>query len=173
MIETFTENTVPVVGKFYMVKCAIIVSDMGAKKYLPVIGFPHTDPQLGTSKEHYHFDGRFTNRYVDKNGRCNYAIVTDEPDKEQYGGFYHGTEFRRMTCKRLTTGAIPTFKTKVLEVKTKYALWYERQIGKSCKGKRCPHLGTIMHECNGRLVCPLHNLQGSIEAEIIIEAIEL
>jgi len=46
--------------------------------------------------------------------------------------------------------------------------WYANYIGKSCKGRKCPHYGTHMLEVNGSLLCPLHHLKGDIETETII-----
>ena len=46
--------------------------------------------------------------------------------------------------------------------------WYNSYIGKSCKGKKCPHLGQVMIEHGDRYVCPLHNLVGSKATETII-----
>ena len=54
-----------------------------------------------------------------------------------------------------------------------YWTWYKSMIGKSCKGRRCPHFGTMMHERDGKLICPLHNLEGDIETELIINKPEV
>lgn len=47
--------------------------------------------------------------------------------------------------------------------------WYNSFLGKSCAGKKCPHLGTTMIEQEGKLVCPLHKLQGCLKTLKIIE----
>lgn len=64
---------------------------------------------------------------------------------------------------RLTTGINPPTHAK------NYNDWYKSMIGKSCAGKKCPHLGTIMIEQDGVLVCPLHNLKGCPQKEVIIK----
>lgn len=170
-METLTDTISPEIGKFYMVKCAVIEDDLIRNKYIPIIGHPHADPEIGINKKHYHIDGRFTSRYVDKMGRCNSAVIPDN-HTHQYGGFFKRIEILPKKCRRLTTGSKPPL-INYLNEPSKWSIWYTKQLGKSCKGKKCPHLGTVMHECNGRLVCPLHNLQGDINTEKIIKAIEL
>lgn len=39
--------------------------------------------------------------------------------------------------------------------------------------KAVPHFGTMMHERDGKLICPLHNLEGDIETELIINKPEV
>jgi uncharacterized Zn finger protein (UPF0148 family) len=43
-------------------------------------------------------------------------------------------------------------------------------IGKSCKGKKCPHFGANMIEKNGELVCPIHNLKGDLKTLKIVKS---
>ena len=149
------------VGKFYTVKCAILKKRNGTF-CVPVIGKPHKDPQFGVDVLHVHIDGRFMD-FNDElfvwQGRTN-AIVTIDLAIAKYPLVKFTT--RRLKCKGLDTGIKPP------DEATKYWKWYKKQIGKSCKGKKCPHLGAIMHEIDGKLVCPLHNLQGDIEKEIIV-----
>ncbi len=154
---TVDENTIVEVGKYYMVKCAIVDGHP-----VPVIGEEHADNKFKIKYRHIHIDGRFLGKgnpiySVDYLGRTNYVI--DVTDKQQYvfGGYIH----KRMRCKRLTTGVNPPKDSKM------YNDWYADYVGKSCKGKRCSHLGTKMQEVNGKLVCPLHNLQGDLQTETI------
>lgn len=44
------------------------------------------------------------------------------------------------------------------------------EVGKSCKGKKCPHFGTTMIEKDGVLICPLHNLKGSLKTSKIVKS---
>lgn len=165
-MERVTDKTIVQLGKLYLVKCALMKSDW-ASYSIPVIGSFHRDQQLGFDKMHYHIDGRFTgkknyfHREVDENGRTNHLVHNDPP-----GGFQiKSIVYKKLICKRLTTG----IKVPPPEESRAYRKWYASMIGKSCKGRKCPHLGFTMQEENGRLVCPLHNLQGSLQTETIIE----
>lgn len=177
---TVDEHTVVEVGKYYRVRCAEMKSTSSEyKMYVPIIGQLHRDPQFGKGGElpHYHVDGRFAregcsyNHYeVDGMGRTNVVV----PNNYDANYLYHFTGKivqKKIKCKRTTTGLIPPIVGWKGE-ETTWVKWYKDQIGKSCAGKRCPHLGHAMHEVNGRLVCPLHNLQGCKETEVIIPAIE-
>ncbi len=166
MSKVIDENTVLQVGKFYKVRCAKMQSHSGTYNYIPVIGSIHSDPQFGTHYRHIHIDGRFvgTSSYfwIDE-GITNHIIFVDG----EVNGFNKFVEFvvKRRKCHRLITGIRPPNpKNGGLD----YWKWYKSMVGKSCKGRRCPHFGTVMHEQDGKLVCPLHNLTGDIETEVII-----
>ena len=160
------ETTEVEVGKYYNVQCFVLEGWKGESIYVPILGKPHADPQFGISSEHYHIDGRFAkigDRFnVNEKGQTNAILATNQLD-------FQGLVIKRRRCKRLTTGINPPDRP-IDETSGagKYWKWYDTMVGKSCKGRRCPHLGTTMREENGILVCPLHNLHGSIEKEIII-----
>ena len=168
-LQPFKEDETLVVGKMYNVRCAII-SEVGIKNSVavPIIGVEHIDNGFTESDVplHYHIDGRFTKggtgRFLDtdSNGLTNAIIYT----KQSVGYAVLEIKVLRRKCRRLTTGIKPPPKYK------KYYEWYATFVGKSCKGKRCPHRGTTMLECNGKLVCPLHMLTGDKETEKIILA---
>lgn len=153
------------IGKFYTIKCVELLNSNGKKfDVVPVIGEPHRDPQFGIDIKHYHVDGRFIpkNSYLPhEHGKTNNVVWCK--DDRYHMNVYAGKEvFRRLKCKRLSTGIIPPKNS------PKFQDWYNSFVGKSCKGKKCPHLGQEMIEENGVLVCPLHNLKGCIEKEVII-----
>ena len=79
---------------------------------------------------------------------------------------------KRKKCIRLTTGIKPpqrgTIKHEGINHTERYYKWYESMVGKSCKGKICPHLGTTMQVVGDKLICPLHNLRGSLREEVIL-----
>lgn len=168
----FPEDEQLIVGKFYNVRCAIVEYGDGTtfKKVVPVIGKPHMDKSFSDAPLHIHIDGRFISvavaRYnTDKSGKTNGFVSLVETNR--ISAKYCGEVIKRLKCKRLTTGIKPP------HAAISYWGWYKEQLGKPCAGRKCPHLGTHMLECNGRLVCPLHNLQGDLKTEKIIEAIEL
>lgn len=176
---TVDENTVVELGKYYMVRCAVVAHDNGKTEWIvPIIGIEHKDPQFGpvAASSHYHIDGRFAKEgtgefCVDKNGKTN-GVVLMQPHYH-FDVSVKEVITRRLKCKRLTTGIKPPISKKWPVVNdSSWTAWYKPQIGKSCAGKKCPHLGTMMQVVGGRLVCPLHNLQGCTETEKIIEAIE-
>lgn len=164
MAEYLTENTVPVLGEFYMVPCAKRKHHGGKVDYIPVIGNEHSDPQLGFSMKHFHIDCRFIKRAstfdITKDGKTSAAINTEY--KFPFIRFL-GIVYQKRKCVRLTTGLNIT--PSGYEI---YGNFYAKYLGKSCKGKRCPHLGTTMHECDGVLRCPLHDLIGDLKTETII-----
>ena len=177
MSKVIDENTVLQVGKFYNVKCAKIQWRNGAIEHVPVIGIVHQDKAFDFPHNHVHVDGRFIGKRmsysVNDAGQTNRVIRTDA---ETYYDFFTGKfiEFviKRKKCIRLTTGLNPPnpqeFYYDNQRKGAKYWAWYRSMVGKSCRGRKCPHLGTIMHEQNGKLVCPLHNLVGDIEKEVIV-----
>lgn len=156
------------VGKFYKVRCVELVNMSGdVIGTVPIIGEKHADPQFGSKIPHYHIDGRFVREdsiIFHKNGKTNSVVWAGDFAPETYWFSYKAGNivYRRMKCKRATTGIIPP------EGNSKYKNWYDSFVGKSCKGKKCPHLGQEMIEENGVLVCPLHNLKGCAEKEVII-----
>ena len=155
------ENDTPEVGKFYNVRCAKLVNG-SHHFFVPIIGIEHCDPQFGKFGQymHFHRDGRFMKNDT-IHGYSNDVVISSE----EYDGYsMHGIHIKLRKCLRLTTGLLPPEAPKNV-----YSVWYETMIGKSCAGKKCPHLGTTMMEQDGRLVCPLHSLQGSLETNKIVE----
>lgn len=163
-MSDLSENKIEV-GKFYNVPCAAIYRGNGKFiGYVPIIGEAHKDKQIGVDFSHYHIDGRFSsqNDYytTDEYGKTN-GVISLKPIGDVLA-FCKRIEIKKRKCKRLTTGINPPPSAK------KYWDWYRTMVGKSCKGKKCPHLGVDMFEENGKLVCPLHKLIGDIKTEKII-----
>ena len=171
-MELVTQNTELIVGKFYKVKCAELKLHYSNKMvihFIPIIGEEHRDPQLGVKVKHYHIDGRFNNSlswfFNMENGRTSTVIPTESENKKKFATYLEFVKVveKKKRCVRLTTG-LPLFKLPGII----YKQWYKDYVGKSCKGKKCPHLGHKMNIVNGRLECPLHGLLGDIEKEVII-----
>lgn len=174
-MDIVNEDTTLVVGKIYNVQCAKMVSKYNPELfyYMPIIGIPHTDKQFSVVHHHYHIDGRFTGFYERRTG----IIISDKGysnnicviDDKIGGGEYRCKEVvvKRKKCKRLTTGILPP---EIIASSNSgvFYKWVKEMKGKSCKGKKCPHLGTKMLEVDGELVCPLHNLLGDKKTEVII-----
>jgi len=175
-MEVVDDKTVLEVGKFYNVRCAKMIRHANDfTYYMPIIGIAHDDNSFSSIGKHYHVDGRFVGKHegqfiaFDK-GFTNNVCEFDGPFHKEnpYRMFVGDVVVRRRKCKTLLTGVKPPDEA---YKKGKFAKWYNSMIGKSCAGKKCPHLGTTMHERDGKLVCPLHNLIGCIETEKIIAAI--
>lgn len=136
---------------------------------IPVFPHFHNDPQFSPAPKHYHHDGRFTyeKSFELDNGRTNSAIF----ETQQVKTFFFGETYTildliyiRKRCVRLSTGLDLTG----LKPDNDFDKWYNSMIGKSCAGKKCPHYGTPMIDHGDHLQCPMHNLIGSKEDEVII-----
>jgi hypothetical protein len=155
-----------IVGKFYNVRCAEVKNNFNHKTFafVPVIGEKHKDPQFGFDLAHFHIDGRFSTEKdiypVDALGRTN-SVLAFEKDSSRMHYIYQ-IVIKKRKCRRLTTGIKPPPQSET------YNKWYDSMVGKSCKGKKCPHLGTKMREENGQLICPIHNLKGCPTSEVIV-----
>ena len=172
-ISIVDENTRVQVGKYYKVVCAILLSpDSGRIDYIPVIGAIHNDKQFGVEYDHIHVDGRFMSDSVDyrvKSGRSNMIIDVNKDMAHATSSVFYGLCVKRRKCRYENGGINPPAKGLTFTFGSKlYWNWYDSYIGKSCKGKKCPHLGTKMQEKEGKLFCPLHNLEGCIKSEKII-----
>jgi hypothetical protein len=166
----------PIVGKFYNVRCAKLTKHDSTVVFVPIIGELHSDAQFNVKHPHYHIDGRFVKEfqskvvYVDELGKTNQVLC------EHYG-FIGKTYFAKLEivikkkkCRRRTTGINPV--SPQGSISQMYNDWYKTYLGKSCKGKKCPHLGTTMLEVDGRLVCPLHKLNGCKTSEKIVDYVD-
>ncbi len=168
-MQLVDENTVLEIGKFYNVRCALMIRQKNdVHYYMPVIGVAHEDTFAALGK-HYHIDGRFVGKEGElvnfKDGFTNQVCECVPHKTDPYRMFVGQIVIRRRKCKRLITGVNPP---KEAFKYGKYAEWYNSMIGKSCKGKKCPHYGTTMQERGGKLICPLHNLIGCPTTEKII-----
>lgn len=166
----------PQVGTSYRVQCAKIQYHRDGKiRYVPVIGPVHRDPQLGqaAARPHIHIDGRFTDGFgIDSDGLSNMPIWT-EPESAYATYNFLGVHHRIKKCIRTVAGlylsqGLISDVNRIKLTEHPYGKWYATMIGKSCKGKKCPHFGTTMIEREGYMVCPMHNLIGDIEKEIIV-----
>lgn len=184
------EQSVLEVGKRYTVAHAKLQGYwMQRKEYslIPIIPNAHTDTQFDINYEHFHIDGRFFIAERDRSrldiiaGLTNTILpVSDSDFKETAFSVSSELIYKVRKCLQLETGLdviipqrdlppLPPCDIVNPNSTAGYWKWYSQWVGRSCKGKRCPHLGTVMMEGNGILKCPLHNLIGSVETEKIIE----
>lgn len=164
----------PTIGQLYNVKHIVIKeeyhnlyssSDDIELVTVPIIGDKHHDRDLFTFDDHYHIDSRFTDLY------------------DFYDDGFHGVPvWHRHTTGEIITQAAKCIKTMTglpierikigTHVHKRYKQWLSNMLGKSCKGKLCPHHGTLMLEREGYLYCPLHGLWGDKTTERIINPIK-
>lgn len=145
----------PIVGKMYMVPVAEYYNQNWNKIVaVPVIGSVHADKDFSarSDKSHIHIDARFTTRLHDrifnigKDGKTNHVLWVDLIPDMIFSS-------KRMVCKRQDTCINPPSDYE------KYNAWYRKNVGLSCKGRVCPHRGTIMHKYKDGFRCPLHGLK--------------
>lgn len=159
------------IGKTYRVPCARIEHFTGRIDWIPVVGPKHSDPQFANDGEHYHIDLRFIKslgRYgeITQSGTTSWVIFDDRRNHE-----YNVTGIfpRLRRCHRTHTGLYP-FLSSIKGTPPRWEEWARSMVGKPCRGKKCPHRGVEMQECNGLLLCPLHNLVGDPDTGRIIGA---
>jgi hypothetical protein len=164
-----TEVDAPKVGEFYLVKCAVYGKyHSNDKKAIPIIGEIHQDNQFGFATPHCHIDGRFASPdLVNEHGQTNFVLGNLEVGEFCFHGVFLGFEWLEKKCLRETTGIVVPERS-VSIFSERYHNWYDGFVGKPCKGKLCPHLGTKMLQKDGMLVCPLHDLRGDINTEVIV-----
>lgn len=159
-----------VVGKFYLVAIAVLVHKGGHIDRVPVYPLLHNDKQFGFVEDHYHVDGRFE-KWIDHPYNIDFWGRTNNVVSKTSNIASMKIEFKKRKCRREGTGINPPNPDNIYGHGKQYWEWYRNMMGKSCKGKKCPHLGVTMREENGVLVCPLHNLTGCIRTETIISPI--
>ena len=158
------------VNKFYLVphiQINITSYDRELDLLVPIIPKWHNDKKdFGFPYSHYHIDGRFIKDYSQlaviynvSNGKTN-VVLTNEGDYS----FFNENEIHYLKRKCIYPEA--GLDTCVYYAKPDFVKKY---VGKSCKGRKCPHWGVTMQETNGKLLCPMHGLKGCIEKEVIID----
>lgn len=154
-MEKAHELSTLVVGKYYLVAhVSGFNKDTGEKLWdEPIFPILHSDPQFARNDiMHYHKDGRFRkdihfSNYIVSNVDVNLSEV-----------FY-----LRKKCLSAVCGLYMPQEQK------KWVDWQKDMVGKSCKGKKCPHRGAMMIEVDGHLFCPMHNLVGCATTEKIVD----
>ena len=169
-----SENENVIIGKMYDVKCAKMSNGRNSY-FVPIIGEAHNDNQFGFVDKHHHIDGRFaTKRNIDQLWINDFGETATVCSYKPSNAYYtiESIVVRKMKCRKTTTGLNVPNRDKLdfwgQPKAEKFWEWSDTMMGKSCKGKKCPHLGTMMVEQNGMLVCTLHNLQGCIKSEVIV-----
>jgi hypothetical protein len=157
-----------VIGKWYLVAHAEMRNSITGQiwDWIPVIPIIHKDSFAPHVDDHYHLDLRFSinwaikNKFNIKNNQTAVPVLIN--DSYQFKA--HRIVYKRKKCIRLDTGLY----LDNVHPEHSFFQWQSSMLGKSCKGRKCPHFGAIMSEINGKLVCPMHGLIGDIKTEIII-----
>jgi hypothetical protein len=155
-MEKAHEQSTLVVGKYYLVAhVTAFCKNTGKKLYdEPIFPIYHSDPQFAKAADilHYHKDGRFR-----KGIHFSNSIVSNA-DVDLSEVFYI-----RKKCVSAVCGLYMPQEQK------SWLVWQKSMVGKSCKGKKCPHRGAMMIEVDGHLFCPMHNLVGCAKTEKIVD----
>lgn len=159
------EQSILNVGQYYMVAHVNVKNPESIPPIdidVPIIPIWHNDKKdFNFPFSHYHIDGRFVS---DKSKQAKIWYVsggysTGAITKVQ-GNTTSDIFYKKKKCIRLDTG--------VPGINFHAPKFIEKFVGKSCKGRKCPHWGTTMYESNGVLICPMHRLKGDIKKEVII-----
>ena len=150
-------------GKFYNVLSGYNIT---YGLWLPLIPYEHSDAELGADWLHYHYDTRFFSKKMfrrvpsEPSGRTLQIFAIDQGTVTKF------VEVRKMRCCLSSLGGLSV---DAIDLKGLFSSWARGMVGKSCKGKRCPHRGSNMVERPGGLLeCPLHGLFADTKTERII-----
>jgi len=164
-METADKISNIVIGKTYLVAHVNVKNPNNEPPLdvdVPIIPIWHNDKiDFGFDHNHYHLDGRFiANRgFIAKTWNIEDGL-TSVVVSDKMGNIVSDIFYKKKKCLRLDTG-VPAIRIYKPEFIKKYS-------GKSCKGRKCPHWGTLMNEVDGELICPMHRLKGNLQTEIII-----
>ena len=183
-MKRITEVESPTLGEKYLVPCFYNESNKWLKdQWIPILyaDFSHSDPSLGLSSHHYHFDTRFisgANLNLNiKDGICHASAIVQEVwhDGESLQDLidYEYVTWRSRTC----------FRTSQLFPQTH--LWEEKIVKKlenlhqhdRMKDMICPHKGTclkghhqkVFHGRSRGVICPAHGLAWDLESGLLIK----
>lgn len=167
-------TTEPIIGKFYLVPCVFY-----QRGWWPIIGEPHSDPELGTGAKnpHWHYDIRFFSESSLLYESIKYDLTSEQRTmsylidfKDQYSGEPLEVVFKRLKCKR----KMPEFK---LMNRPIWQEFHNLYIGKSVKCGKCPHRGmpleSLPKDKNGNVVCNGHGLLISMAEKKVLNRYEV
>ena len=162
-------------GTKYLVPCFFPFRGTMRPKWYPILlaESTHTDPDLGVTVEHLHYDSRFIKDLLMKDGQPYIAsVVVGLPAHHTWEQMEESSMivWKKRTCYRKEqVFPQPQFERLVTEkVKLQYA--YTRM-----ENMTCPHRGTCMKghlvkSINGKqgVTCPAHGLAWDIETGFLI-----
>jgi hypothetical protein len=167
-VEKVTDlKTEPIIGKFYLVPHVL-----WRYWWVPIIGEPHTDADLGISATHYHYDLRFladdelfdpirpNRNNVTREESTLARVLTDN-------AFRPGVEFKRRKCRH----RMADFKW--LPEIASYRRFHDAYIGRSVKCGKCPHrqmpLESLPRDAAGNVICNGHGLKINLITNQVVE----
>jgi len=165
-VGVVTPRTQLQINKRYL--CLVTVPSNPKGFPIALVPFLHSDKDINetAAMPHYHIDSRFNTKGELDSLRSDYNRRT----KGRLSAIFmaeNGSamlDVQYMTCRRIHPTGL------VLCTSRDFNQWANKYLGKSCKGKKCPHWGMPMVDRkNGFLECPLHGLFGSSVTERIID----
>jgi hypothetical protein len=149
------------IGETYDITCAEIRLKEDSRHYcIPVFNHLHADAQFNFPHQHYHIDGRFeihprmSHRLNIHEGLTRTVILPEGSNTYDFVGLVS----QKLVYVREYTGLLFPSSASTPDTLRLYKDWYSSYIGRSCKGRKCPHFGTTMLEKDGKLECPMHHL---------------
>lgn len=168
-IQKITElKSEPVVGKFYLVPCVYV-----DERWVPIIGQPHADPELGVSMVHYHHDIRFAELDDFLIGTNAQIAATVFPKVDVAVGVVTPQSWAntppkliKMECRR----SMIEFPDRDRD---RYEPFHKEYIGRDVKCGRCPHrnmpLESLPQDKDGNVICNGHGLKISMRENKVIQ----
>lgn len=149
----------PIVGRKYTVLCVRLLLDATSRRtaLVPVIGPPHTDPELNVTQEHWHVDWRFLTERQRIAWLSPHGLLHDAPKLVIQASACVGEPVT--LSKKCVRSHPPPW--------PEYFAWLQHRFaGKRAETvdgcKRCPHRGVPIDGApvvNGLAICPGHGLR--------------
>jgi hypothetical protein len=159
----------PVIGKFYLVECALYLGE-----WIPIVGHQHSDPELDIHFQHYHKDVRFIYRkdfYQSRFSLENYGEGI-ELNRSLMPEHVRRIELKRRKCLR----QMPEFVLPTSFNPLNTARWVKFQ--KAYRGRKvlcgkCPHRGmpleSLPKDESGHVVCNGHGLKIDMNRQVVVK----
>lgn len=176
-MKKVTEIQNLIIGTKYLVPCFFPIIGLIKTRWYPILlgESTHTDPDLGVTMEHLHYDSRFIadKDLLIKDGQPYIAsIVAGVPEHRTWRELEESKiiVWKKRTCYRIEqVFPQPKFKRLVTDkIRDQY-------LHVQMEGMICPHRGTCMkghlvQNINGKqgITCPAHGLVWDIETGFLI-----
>lgn len=169
-------NSPPVIGRTYLVPHVQVWGrDWFNGQWVPVRGPVHTDPELGASKAHLHYDERFVQQAMKAEllgsgvrNLSTYLLRVHTDGRTDPGATYNWTigsmEWIPAVCRRVHGTFLKRARGSSGNLRREYREWCKGYEGSTLTPQgHCPHRGFNMNQVrpdkDGIKMCPLHGLR--------------
>lgn len=152
-------TTEPIVGKFYLVECALYFGI-----WTPIVGDKHSDPDIFISFEHYHKDIRFLPRREFAQPKALLASEGDgvELNRSLEPSYVRVIELKKRKCLR-PMPPFPDVAGWSLRNRQTISKFQKRFAGRKVLCGKCPHKGfpleSLPKDESGHVICNGHGLK--------------